>query len=182
MGSGKTTLGRAVSAAMGKDFIDLDIFIETRFRKTVKALFAEYGEERFREIERAVLHEVGEFEDVIVACGGGTPCHYDNIDFMNRSGITVELRASVSVLVERLTIPSAKQKRPIIAEKSDEELTAFVSGALAEREAYYSQAQIHFDADRLHTREQIAESAAALAAELSKAGERATNPGENLPD
>ena len=73
MGSGKTTLGRALAPALDLQFIDLDHYIEQRYRKTIAQLFAESGEEGFREIERRILHEVGEFENVIISTGGGTP-------------------------------------------------------------------------------------------------------------
>lgn len=89
MGSGKTTLGKAFARAMQLQFIDLDWYIEERFHKTVQELFAERGEEGFREVERNMLHEAGEFENVVIAAGGGTPCFFDNIDYMNRVGDTV---------------------------------------------------------------------------------------------
>ena len=86
MGSGKTTLGKAFARAMQLQFIDLDWYIEERFHKTVQELFAERGENGFREIERNMLHEVGDFEDVLIAAGGGTPCFFDNMDYMNSVG------------------------------------------------------------------------------------------------
>ena len=74
MGAGKTTLGKAFAREMSLNFIDLDWFIEERFHKTVQQLFLERGEDGFRELERKMLHEVAEFEDVVVSTGGGTPC------------------------------------------------------------------------------------------------------------
>ena len=68
MGCGKSTLGRNVAAIMHIPFIDLDIFIEQRFHRNVREIFAERGEDGFRQIERNVLHEVGDFEDTIIAC------------------------------------------------------------------------------------------------------------------
>ena len=100
MGAGKTTLGRALAKATGMQFIDLDCYIEERFRKTIAQIFAEKGEEHFRDLERRMLHEVGEFEDVIISTGGGTPCFFDNIEYMNSQGTTVYL----DVPVERLHI------------------------------------------------------------------------------
>ena len=124
MGSGKTTLGKAFARAMQLQFIDLDWYIEERFHKTVQELFAERGEEGFREIERRMLHEVGEFEDVIIAAGGGTPCFFDNIQYMNRVGKTVFLDVVPEVLFRRLKI--AKSKRPLLAGKDDAELMSFI--------------------------------------------------------
>ena len=90
MGSGKTTVGHALSQELGLPFYDLDWYIETRMHRTVKQIFDEKGEEGFRKIEHNLLHEVAEFEDVIISCGGGTPCFFDNIDYINRQGETVE--------------------------------------------------------------------------------------------
>ena len=83
MGAGKTTLGKAFARQMDIPFVDLDWYIEERFHKTVGELFIERGETGFRELERNMLHEVAEFENVVISTGGGAPCFYDNMDFMN---------------------------------------------------------------------------------------------------
>ena len=84
MGAGKTTVGKALAKELGVMFYDLDWYIETRMHKTVKEIFDEKGEEGFRIIEHNMLHEVAEFENVVVSCGGGTPCFFDNMDYMNQ--------------------------------------------------------------------------------------------------
>ena len=94
MGVGKTTLGKALAKATGLAFYDLDWYIESRMRRTVKQLFDERGEEGFRLIEQRMLHEVAEFENVVISCGGGTPCFFDNMDYMNRQGHTLYLKAA----------------------------------------------------------------------------------------
>ncbi|WP_338157843.1 shikimate kinase [uncultured Phocaeicola sp.] len=153
MGSGKTTLGKAYARAMQLQFIDLDWYIEERFHKTVQELFEERKEDGFREIERNMLHEVAEFEDVIIACGGGTPCFFDNMEYMNGKGETVFLDASPEVLFRRLKI--AKSKRPLLMDKSDEELMDVIQNALRIRIPFYSQAKYVFNAESLEDREQI---------------------------
>lgn len=153
MGSGKTTLGKAYARAMQLQFIDLDWYIEERFHKTVQELFEERKEDGFREIERNMLHEVAEFEDVIIACGGGTPCFFDNMEYMNGKGETVFLDASPEVLFWRLKI--AKSKRPLLMDKSDEELMDVIQNALRIRIPFYSQAKYVFNAESLEDREQI---------------------------
>lgn len=153
MGSGKTTLGKAYARAMQLQFIDLDWYIEERFHKTVQELFEERKEDGFREIERNMLHEVAEFEDVIIACGGGTPCFFDNMEYMNGKGETVFLDASPEVLFRRLKI--AKSKRPLLMDKSDEELMDVIRNALRVRIPFYSQAKYVFNAESLEDREQI---------------------------
>lgn len=147
MGCGKSTLGRSVSALTGMQFIDLDGYIEGRFHRTVSDIFAERGESGFREIERAMLHEVGEFEDVLVACGGGTPCFFDNIDWMNSHGTTVYLDTSIDKLFTRLK--RGRHKRPLIADKSDDELREFIVNALESRMTHYSRANSVFKSDLL---------------------------------
>ena len=127
MGAGKTTLGAALAKATGMSFIDLDLFIEQRFRKSISQIFAEKGEEEFRRIEQRMLHEVAEFEDVVISAGGGTPCFFDNMEYMNRQGMTVYLKATPEIL--RAHLRMGKQKRPLIAQKNDEELDAFIAQA-----------------------------------------------------
>ena len=110
MGAGKTTLGKAFAREMNVPFIDLDWYIEERFHKSIRELFTERGEASFRELERNMLHEVGEFEDVVVSTGGGTPCFFDNMEYMNGCGQTVFLDVHPDILFRRLRV--AKQQRP----------------------------------------------------------------------
>lgn len=156
MGAGKTTLGKAFAREMKVPFIDLDWYIEERFHKSIPELFTERGEEAFRELERRMLHEAGEFEDVVISTGGGTPCFFDNMDYMNRQGQTVFLDVHPDILFRRLRV--ATQQRPILQGKTDEELRAFIVEALGKRASFYEQARYRFDAGRLESRRQIAES------------------------
>ena len=149
MGAGKTTIGKVLSQMAGLTFIDLDYYIEGRFRKTVSQIFAERGEEGFRTIEHNMLHEVAEFEDVLVSTGGGTPCFFDNMAFMRQQGTTIYLKVSVEELAKRLEL--CKQTRPVLRNRSGEELKAFVQESLSARASFYEQAQIIFNADRLLT-------------------------------
>ena len=164
MGSGKTTLGRALAADIGIPFIDLDHYIEKRYCKTIAQLFAERGEDGFREIERRVLHEVGEFEDVIISTGGGTPCFFDNVEYMNGQGTTVYLDVPVERLFIRLSI--ARSKRPLIKDKNDEELKSFIAEQLGKRAPHYSKAQYTFRADKLEDITQVKASVEAFRREF----------------
>lgn len=156
MGAGKTTLGKALAQKLHVSFIDLDWYIEERFHQSVGELFKERGEAGFRELEKNMLHEVADFEDVVISTGGGAPCFFDNMDFMNRMGQTVFLNAHPDVLFNRLRI--AKQQRPILQGKEDDELRAFIVEALEKRAHFYNQAQYIFSGDKLESHHQIEES------------------------
>ena len=134
MGSGKTTVGRQLANALGVQFYDLDWYIETRFHKRVAEIFAEKGEEGFRDMERRMLHEVAEFEDVVLSCGGGTPCFFDNMDYMNSLGETLYLKASPEVLAQHLRM--GRTERPLIKGKTPEELEQYIKESLAAREPF----------------------------------------------
>lgn len=153
MGAGKTTAGRELAKELELDFIDLDHFIQARYQKTVNQLFQEVGEDEFRNIERNMLKEVGEFENVVISSGGGTPCFFDNIEYMNQSGITIYLKATPEALSSRLNL--CKDKRPLIKDKDEDELYKFVLASLVKREPFYSKAKIIFETEELVTREDV---------------------------
>lgn len=147
MGCGKSTLGRNAGRLSGLEFIDLDKYIEARYHANIRDIFADRGEEGFRRIERDMLREVGSFNDVIIACGGGTPCFYDNMEFMNAAGTTVYLDTSIDKLHTRLM--RGRHKRPLIADKDDDELRLFIVEALTKRLPFYARAQERFRSDLL---------------------------------
>lgn len=139
MGAGKTTVGKALAKELGVMFYDLDWYIESRMRKTVKQIFDEIGEEGFRKIERNMLHEVAEFENVVVSCGGGTPCFFDNMDYMNQLGETIYLKASPETLHTHLKM--GKGVRPLLLNKTPEEVEIFIREQLMLREPFYNKAK-----------------------------------------
>ncbi len=140
MGCGKSTIGRKVADLLGFTFVDLDKYIEERYFKTVPAIFAEEGEERFREKERIALMEVSQFEDIIIGTGGGAPCFFDNMEIMNKSGITIYIAPDTEVLATRLI--KSKTVRPLIIGKSRDELISFINNALLKRAPFYEKARI----------------------------------------
>ena len=154
MGSGKTTVGKALSKETGMMFYDLDWYIESRMRKTVSQIFAEKGEEGFRKIEYNMLHEVAEFEDVIISCGGGTPCFFDNMDYLNQQGDVVYLKATPETLYKQLLM--AKVERPLLKDKTPEELIAYITEHLKEREPFYGKARHILDVNVLDNYDKIA--------------------------
>ena len=153
MGAGKTTVGKALAKETGLQFYDLDWYIVGRMRKTVPQIFAERGEDGFRLVERNLLHEAAEFEDVVLSCGGGTPCFFDNIDYMNSQGDTVYLKADPDVLYAHLRM--GKVRRPLLENKTPDEMKAFIREQLARREEYYLKAKHVLDVNLLDNYEKI---------------------------
>lgn len=156
MGAGKTTVGKALAAELGLTFYDLDWYISMRYHRTVSEIFAERGEEGFRDLERRMLHEVAEFENVIISCGGGTPCFFDNMEYMNSLADTIYLKADPDVLAMHLKM--GKGKRPLIEGKTPEELESYIRESLAVREPYYKQAKYTLDVSLLDNYTKIQES------------------------
>ena len=165
MGAGKTTVGKQLAKDLGLPFYDLDWYIESRMRKSVSQIFAERGEEGFRKIEYNMLHEVAEFEDVIISCGGGTPCFFDNMDYLNQQGDVVYLKATPETLYKHLLM--AKMERPLLKGKSSEELIAYITEHLKERSQFYEKARHILDVNVLDEYDKIQSSVASLRAMLS---------------
>lgn len=153
MGAGKTTIGKALADTLGIPFYDLDWYIETRMHRSVKQIFDESGEEGFRRIEHNMLHEVAEFENVVISCGGGTPCFYDNIDYMNSQAQVVYLKATPDVLFEHLQM--GRSVRPLLLNKTPDEVKVFIKEQLAHREQFYSKAHYTLDVNLLDNFEKI---------------------------
>ncbi len=155
MAAGKSTLGRYAARLLGREYVDLDRYIEARYRHTIPELFATRGEDGFREIERNMLHEVGEFDNLLIATGGGTPCFYDNIDYMNRQGIVVFLSCTVDTICRRLSM--SKNPRPLVIGKSTHELHEYVATMLSQRMPFYKQASYTFDANEYEHQEALSQ-------------------------
>lgn len=165
MGSGKTTVGRQLAKTLGLQFYDLDWYIEMRYHKKVAEIFEEQGEMHFRDLEQRMLHEVAEFEDVVISCGGGTPCFADNIQYMNQQAETVYLKATPEVLAMHLSM--GRTVRPLIVGKKDEELLQYIKESLEVREPYYSQAKHTLDVSLMDNFEKIAVTIDLLRKELN---------------
>ncbi len=139
MGSGKSSVGKKLAAKIGYDFVDLDKLIEKEYQLTIPEIFSTKGEKEFRAMEHNTLKKILEMSNQVVACGGGTPCYYNNMELMNSNGTTVYLKMSADALVSRLR--NAKVKRPLIENKTEKELHEFVNRQLEKREDDYHKAQ-----------------------------------------
>ncbi|SIT33497.1 shikimate kinase [Filimonas lacunae] len=141
MGTGKSHWAKYLSKKVKTGCYDLDYLVETSEEKTITEIFAEDGEDHFRKAEAKVLRWFGEKKAYVLATGGGTPCFSNNIQWMNKEGVTIWIDEPVETLVDR-----AKQQiehRPAIQGLSDDEILQLFQKRLAERTQYYSQAQYH---------------------------------------
>lgn len=163
-GAGKSTLGRPLAQVLGRQFIDLDAYITSRYRMSIPEMFRRDGLEAFRRRESAMLREVADFCDVVVACGGGAPCYADNMALMLSHGIVVWLQAGDERLLERLS--RRREHRPMIAAMSAPEIRQYIADTRREREPFYSQAHITHGGDRLECRPDIDATAQALAQKI----------------
>ena len=139
MGSGKTYWGKIWAQQSGLVFYDLDEVIEKKQGKTISEIFEKDGEDYFRKIESSALRAFAETENCIIACGGGTACFNDNIQWMNENGKTVYLSAIPQYIFDRVL--EEKGKRPLIKKHNEAELLFFIEQKLKEREPFYSQAK-----------------------------------------
>jgi shikimate kinase len=140
MGCGKSKLGKATATKLEVPFLDLDTLIETINQQSIPQLFENLGEEGFRIKEKEALQQSAMANNVIIATGGGAPCFYDNMEWMNNNGITVFIDTPVIVLADRLI--NARVERPLVKGKSYEELIDFIQAKLKERRPFYEQAQV----------------------------------------
>jgi shikimate kinase len=139
MGSGKSLMGAALAKELGVDFYDLDKVIEKKAGKDVTAIFAAEGEKHFRDLEKQALNELLEEDDYVLACGGGTPCFFENMDKMNEAGVVIYLKMSTDHLAERLE--AEKDSRPMLNGKTGHELWTMVHEMLQTREPDYLKAK-----------------------------------------
>jgi len=146
MGSGKSHISKILSDKLHFKLIDLDKEIFLRNKLTIPEIFEKKGEIYFRKLERETLEEIlaGE-ENLVLSLGGGTPVYYNNMEIINNNSKSVFLRASVSTLADRLS--KQKEKRPLIARISEEELPEFIAKHLFERNPFYGKAQFTVSTD-----------------------------------
>jgi len=146
MGSGKTHWSKQLSEKLHIPFFDLDEQITSHEGKSITEIFTENGEEYFRILEKDILCIITESnENFVMACGGGTPCYYNNIDYMNQSGTTIWINTSIDTLFHRLV--KEKETRPLIKDLTSDQLKGFIIKKFSDRKIYYEQADIIIDED-----------------------------------
>jgi shikimate kinase len=140
---GKSTFGRRLAEEKGMDFLDLDRAFEARYHYTVPRFFETFGEAAFRKLETQMLHSTADFDNVVISCGGGTPCHSGNMDFVLAHGTAIYLQMSVDALVARAL--RSRNPRPKLHGLLEEELRCQIAAGLKEREPIYLRAPIVLD-------------------------------------
>ena len=151
MGSGKSKVAEALGKILELPVIHTDKLVEEKEGKSFSEIFESSGQEYFRDLEKEALHSTIIQSDVIVSTGGGLPCYFDNMEWMNQNGITVYLEANPGLLFHRLS--NAKAGRPLIENLNDVDLMEQISGHLAVRSPYYKKAQIKINAASVNVKE-----------------------------
>ena len=145
MYSGKTTVGHKLAVSLGYQWLDLDQAFETFYHTSIPIFFKRYGEEAFRKLEQKLLHATADNDNTVVSTGGGTPCFFDNMQWINQHGKSVYFDVSVETLLRRAA--QSKKPRPILAGMTEEERALYIRQQLDARMPYYQKAQIIFPAD-----------------------------------
>lgn len=144
MGSGKTHWGKQLAMHMKIPFFDLDEQIIQRENKAISEIFSEKGEETFRVIEKEVLEDlIDQHASMVVSCGGGTPCFFNNIERMKKYGVVVWLNTHVEIILERLN--KEKVTRPLLNNIAEDDMRSYISRKMNERRMYYEQADVIID-------------------------------------
>lgn len=144
MSSGKSTLGKKLARALNYKFVDLDKLIEKDQGMDIPSLFSQKGESYFRDVESRILKETIENQQVVLATGGGTPCFFDNMDFIKNLGISIFLDVPAADLARRIE-NHGKDDRPILSGTTSLETTLQLK--IDERLPYYSRADITMKGD-----------------------------------
>ena len=140
MGSGKSTFGKKLAKELALPFIDLDKEIEVKANCSITDIFKYLGEDTFRKMESDTLHELSDREEFVMATGGGTPCYFNNIEHINNNGTSIYIELDIQSIYNRLS--QAKNIRPTIKDKKEEELLQFIKEKIEERKPIYEKADL----------------------------------------
>lgn len=151
MASGKTNLGREIAEIAGMGFADLDELFEERYKVSIMEFFGKYGEDQFRKLERSILLETGAMDGIVISTGGGTPCFFDNMEFIRAHGRSVYLKMPAHLLANRLN--GIRKKRPLLKDVEQNRMESHIAGQLDQRENFYLKANIVVEGPPFHAGE-----------------------------
>ncbi|ABG60466.1 shikimate kinase [Cytophaga hutchinsonii] len=151
-GSGKSTIGKTLAQKLKYTFFDMDDAICAQEKKTIEEIFADKGENYFRELEHSILHDTFELKNAIISTGGGVPCYFDNITEMKKHGLTIFINPSADELANRL-VGQGGQNRPMLKGKTHKQVLDFIETKYRERAPYYEQAKLIFSTNKLNAEE-----------------------------
>ncbi|MBP1645925.1 MAG: shikimate kinase [Bacteroidetes bacterium] len=148
MFSGKSTVGKKLASIMNYQFIDTDRYFEEKYKISILDFFEKFGEEMFRKFEHDILKELVVKDNVIISTGGGLPCYNNNIDLINDEGISIYLEMPFKAIINRQK--NSKQKRPLLQNKTQEEIEEYLKALLTQREPIYKKSKITIDAKNVN--------------------------------
>lgn len=147
MSAGKSTTAKRLANRLGMEAFDTDRLFEARYKISINDFFHKYDANLYRRLETQILHDTLQYDNAVIATGGGTPCFNGNMDWMNQHGFTIFLKISPQSAITRLS--QSKVKRPLVYERPAEELADFIQNNYAERMPFYEKAQLTFKGEDL---------------------------------
>lgn len=150
MGTGKTTIGKHLAKALGYEFVDVDRYIEEREGRTIREIFADQGEETFRQLETQALNEILAKDHLVISTGGGIVLRRENRDLLLKHSFVVSLKASPRNLYFRL---KESTTRPLLQGPHPERT---IRHLMHKRYPYYNQNHISVDTDRYNVEQCVA--------------------------
>lgn len=148
-GSGKSILGTELSVILGYHFYDLDVEIEVNKSLSIAEFFKQQGAKEFRKVERNNLIKLtNKRRFFLMSTGGGTPCYYNNIDFMNKNGTTVFINTDINKIIKRVL--KQQGKRPMFSNVNENQLTKKMYALFEKRHEFYKKSQIIVEGDDIN--------------------------------
>ena len=151
MFSGKSTVGKLLAKSMGYEHIDTDHMFESLYNISINDFFEKYGQDLFRELERKLLLTLIEKDNIVISTGGGLPCFHNNMELIKQNGISIHINMSFKSIIHRQK--KSKKNRPLLKNKSQEEIEIFLQDLLAKRIDIYNQSNIIIKGEDLSIKE-----------------------------
>lgn len=145
MGSGKSTIGKALADRLGISWVDSDFWIESKQGQSISEIVSDTGWPAFRALEREFAVEMYAQAPMVISCGGGFPLDHENWQWISRNCTSIYLRVDKEILLKRLVDETSN--RPLLQHKNRGELMQFIAEELTERELVYSKADWVIDAN-----------------------------------